>query len=93
MEKAQAGIPDFIQKYVLDMINNILGTIDWVKIGNVALKAVHAGVNAFIDALEASLRNHEIEIGGSLHESVEAFLINLLEKLRVTVKTTMPVLA
>lgn len=91
MEKVEAGIPDFIQKYIIDLLKQMVGTIDWAKALEVVKKALVIGLNSFIDSLEGSLRNHEIEIGGALHETIEALLIGLLEKCRILVVTTFPV--
>lgn len=90
MEKVEAGIPDFIQKYVIDLLKQVLGSVDFDKVLEVVKKALVAAVNTFLDSLEGSLRNHEVEIGGALHETIEALLIGLLEKCRVIVKTTFP---
>lgn len=79
---AEINIPDWIQKHVLDMLLSIVKYIDLEKIKGAFKRAARAAFDAFMSTLEAAIRNHEIEIGGPLHETVEKLMIAALDKVR-----------
>lgn len=79
---AEINVPDWVQKYVIDMLLSVVKDVDFEKIKLALKRAVRAAFDAFMSTLEASIRNHEIEIGGPLHETVEKLMIAALDKLR-----------